>query len=701
MSHRALSPMVDSPQHPTNGDRRSYVEKIAKLEYENSALKTEKRLLDQSKESMRNRYEDLLKKKNDEINGLQANFDFVFNQRKQLQSKLENHQDVAGKHSKDSSCETAALKKEVRSLTSQIDKLQRHYNGVSGKAEHLRLDLNRELAANDQYRERVAAFEKEVKRLKSLNDDLVDRLEQARSSSTNGIAASRVSDVQLKYDALQKTNRSLQTKVDSLLQHKISVELLKQKNATLASRIERLEDAEKRAFASEAARLDLETRFNEYFGFLSQNIVNESDSTGQADHTEPTQDDRVLNFVKNYKSLQNRNLVLYDKLNETLSRLAEAEGNQESLLVKIRDELSPQIASLQAAIDQKDTEIKELQKTKLLNRREIDFLRNSLKDMDKVVSTKQQDPLKEAAAPEVPEGAQPSLNADATNRYLTNLEKLVDDYKKEIDNLRTQTRTQETSAASAVPSKRPRLVEDVDITVSVKNTQNLRNENIRLLAELKGLKDELDLLRNRINAYEKAKASQSPQILEFRRNPFNKDQLIKQETLDVLRKENEALLQKYVRDGIFEDPDEQVPKAVFARQENDKDNLQARIDQLNKKINRLNTVYAEKSKKIMSLIARYFGYSVEFVPSPMNPNDFCSKIKFFSRTYALSHKDSDIPYLTVDVHTKDLKAHGNYDFRTLCAGLVDQWVNEKDLIPCFLSALNLRLHQEAAENKTQ
>lgn len=675
--------MADSPRTTFDEDRRSYAEKLAKLEFENNALKTEKRLLDQSKESMKNRYEDLLKKKNDEISGLQSNFDYVFHQRKQLQSKLENQKDVAGKHSKDSVSETTALKKEVKDLKAQLDKYQRQYNSLNGKAEHLRLDLNRELMTNDQYRERLALFEKEIKRLSDLNEDLVDRLQQAKNSSAYNSASTRVNDLQRKLDALQKTNTSLQSRVDQLLQHKISVELLKQKNDTLVARAERLEDAERRASALETARLELEARFNQYFGFLSQNI-SESDNT---DHTEVSDDDKILNFVRNYKSLQNKNLVLYDKLNETLASLTDANANTDFLMTQINDELKPQILLLETKIKEKDADIAELQKVKLLNRREIDFLRKSLKDLDKVSLTKQKNP---AAHPE--ESKKEDAKANATNQYLTNLEKLVDDYKKEIDNLRQQQNTAGTSAIPSVPSKRPRLTDEQEDT-TMQSITKIRNENVQLLSEIKGLKDEIKELQSKVDVYKASAEHKGPSILELRKNPFNKDQLIKQETLDLLRNENEALIQKYVQNQDLED---QIPRAIFARQENDKDNLQAKIDQLNKKISRLNTVYADKSKKIMAIIARYFGYSVEFVPSPLNPNDFCSKIKFFSRMWQ-STSETDVPYLTVDVHSKDLKAHGNYEFRTLCADLVNQWVSEKDLIPCFLSALNLRLHQEANE----
>ena len=137
-----------------------------------------------------------------------------------------------------------------------------------------------------------------------------------------------------------------------------------------------------------------------------------------------------------------------------------------------------------------------------------------------------------------------------------------------------------------------------------------------------------------------------------------------------------------------------VPKSVFARQENDKDILQAKIDQLSKKLNRLKNVYTEKSKEILAIISRFFGYVIEFIPSPINLNDFCSKIKLVSKYMIQKDKEHSPPYLILDVQSKSLKANGNYEFKTMCEELVSQWVNDKHQIPCFLSALNLKIFED-------
>lgn len=656
----SLSPFLESPGTPV------FREKLARLEYEVSTLKTEKRLLQQNKDSSIGRYEELLAKKNDELARLQSNFDYVYNQRNELKSKLENQKDVAGRNTSDLTKDTKRLREENDALRKKLDKYERQYTSVSGKLEHVRADLNRELSANDQYRERIGDLEQENKQMADLNKDLLERMKHLSAQIENNRAASQVEELQLKLLALQNTNNLLQSKVDSLLQAKTSVELLKQKNASMAARIQVLEAFEEKAALLELDNVKLQAKFDEYFGAIASSVEKQ----------DTDEENTVVSFILNFKQLQNRNLVLFDKLNETQSKVTELEQLNHALTSQIEQELQPQLEQLKAANTAAETEIAELKKIKILNGKEIEFLRNSLKDMDTVASRK-------SVAETNPDSLQEQeAQRKATNQYLTNLEKLVDDYKNQIDELTKKENTKQIT----MPSKRPRLAEN---SADLQAVRDLRNENLELSATIKGLKDEIESLRKRLALKERNPSSKG-NILELRLNPFAKDQYVKQETLDLLRKENEALITQYVKNGNVD----YVPKSVFARQENDKDILQAKIDQLSKKLNRLKNVYTEKSKEILAIISRFFGYVIEFIPSPINLNDFCSKIKLVSKYMIQKDKEQSPPYLILDVQSKSLKANGNYEFKTMCEELVSQWVNDKHQIPCFLSALNLKIFED-------
>lgn len=672
MTERSLLPFLEQPSR-LDIENRSAREKLARLEYELSTVKTEKRLLQQSKDSSIGRYEELLAKKNDELSRLQNNFDYVFNQRKELQSKLQNQKEIAGRSFTDIQSEVKSLKTENKALMGKLEKYERQFNSVSGKYEHLRADLNRELQTNDQYRDRIKVLESENSRLTSLNDDILERMKSLSVQLESNSSQKSLEDMQLRLLSLQKTNNQLQFRVDSLLQQKTSVELLKQKNASLESKLSTLERAEENAERAQLANSELQAKFDEYFGVIASSV-----DSGESTDAESS----VIDFVQRFKQLQNRNLVLFDKLNETQSRCNQLEEDNQRLSEMVEQELKPKLEILQKTISQQETQIKELNRVKLLNTKEIEFLRNSLKNLDNVATHIQATKASTASDSEV--SKENEAHRQATNQYLTNLEKLVDDYKKEIESLRQNSPSLQTMN---IPTKRPRIVDEDDTRARAANA--LRRENLELLAEIKNLNDKLSSVTRKLELTEKT-INSTEHILELRSNPFSKDQAVKQEMLNHLQNENKSLIAKFVTNSKVES----VPIAVFARQENDKDALQAKIDQLTKKINRLKSVYADKSKEIIAVISRYFGYKIEFIQTPMNPNEVCSKIKLVSKYTVLKNSGHAPPYLILDVHNKSLKANGNYDFKALCEELVSQWVNEKNQIPCFLSALNLRIYEE-------
>ncbi|SGZ47541.1 CIC11C00000005002 [Sungouiella intermedia] len=671
MTERSLLPFLEQPSR-IDGDNRASKEKLARIEYELSTLKTEKRLLQQSKDAAIGRYEELLAKKNDELLHLQNNFDYLFNQRKDLQSKLLNQKEVASASSSTLNSELKSLATENKALRGKLEKYERQFNSISGKCDHLRADLNRELQSNDQFRDRIKEMKDENHRLTKLNDDILERMKALSGQLESNNSFNNYEDLQLRLVSLQKTNNQLQFRVDSLLQQKTSIELLKQKNASLESKISKLERAEEKAELLQLENLELRTKFDEYFGVISTSV--------QSNNSEST-DDSVLKFVETFKELQNKNLVLFEKLSEVESNVSRLEDTNLRLQDEINQELKPKLENLQNMVIQQENEIKELKKQKVLNSKEIEFLRNSLKSLDSVTAHIQATKISAGT-----DGSSKETEArrQATNQYLSNLEKLVDDYKKEVETLR---RNSTLPQSVITPAKRPRLIDEDD--TKTRAAIALRNENLELLAEIRNLKDKLNLVTKKLKLAEKSTDSTN-HILELRSNPFSKDQAIKQETLNRLQDENRSLIAKYVESRNVES----VPRAVFARQENDKDVLQAKIDHLTKRIDRLSSVYAEKSKEIIAVISRYFGYKIEFILSPLNPNEMCSKIKLVSKYTTRKDLGVSPPYLTLDVHNKSLKANGTYEFKAMCEELVNQWVNEKNQIPCFLSALNLKIYNE-------
>lgn len=644
-------------------------EKFARMEYELTALKTEKKLVEQSRDATIIKYERLLSSKNEELAQLQNNFDFIYNGRKLLENSLNSAKLNASKSTESNTKNLAALRDENKKIKLKFQQLEKLYQSTVEKYEHLRADLNCELTSNDQYRERVQELQKEKAAQEAINTELLDQL-QLHSSNIDS-SKNEIDSLTAHVSFLQRTNNELQLKLDKFIQHKTGNEILKQKNASLISQIKVLEAYKEKCSRLEQENASLHLKFKTYFAAVAESIDVPKDTDEFT---------AVLNFAQDFSTLQSKLLVTRDKLNESQLRVTELENLAVQSTNKI-DQLSLQLDVSVAQNAEKDLKIASLSKTATLNQREIEFLRKSLEGFDKMVSDKNlPNAQKDTAA----------TTSTGSEMYLDNLEKLVDDYKQEIDNLRKQLSKSNVSLEQA-PTKRPRLLDSSE--TRVKDHSALRAENLELSIEVKTLKTQVETLKQSIEDRNKfsLKNGSVGSVLELRGNPFAADQAIKQETLNVLRAENADLIARFIEKSTVEE----VPRSVYARQEHDKDVLQDKVDILVKKMDRLKTVYADRSKDIISIISKFFGYAIEFIPNPIHPNDLCSKLKLVSKYLKQAKTDGEPPYLILDVRKRAMKAHGNYEFKKLCEDLVEKWVNEKYQIPCFLSALNLEIYSES------
>ncbi|ODV69883.1 hypothetical protein HYPBUDRAFT_132406 [Hyphopichia burtonii NRRL Y-1933] len=668
MTDTGSSPFVEHPRDVFNEESVLGLKQIiSSLQFQLSSTKSEKSLLEQSKESLSKRYEEIISKKNEDLSSLEQNVEFLYKEREQLRDKVENQKQIFEQQRQELSQEIDELKGSNSRLLSKNDKLEFKLNNINAKYEHIKSDFNYELSNNDQLNGRIKSLELENKRLSEINDEFSNNLNLAADQLSND----RSLELQTINDNLQRTNSQLQLKVDKLLQHKTSTELLKQKNISLSNKVSRLESFEQKCWSLSVENTELKSKFDDYFKIINEYITHEDNDTNES---------VVMKFVNKLKDLKNNNLVLFDKYSQTQTKLTQSENKLQNLHSKIQHEYLPKIDSLSELNLSKDLQIKKLQDQKMLNNKEIEFLRNSLKNFDRIEASKIENERKENNNP----------SSEATNQYLSNLEKLVDQYKLEIDSLQKQA----VKSSSSIGEKRPRIVDDAMEVKSMNINTSLDRENVKLQTQVKNLEDEINRLNDKIQSNEKVESQrESIHMVQLKSNPFSKDQLVKQQSLDLLIKENQDLIKKFV-EGIDDESIDLIPKSVFARQEQDKAILQTKVDQLTKKIHRLKTIYADKSKDILSIISKYFGYTIEFIPSPINPNDLSSRIKLVSRY--LSNKDNSAPsnaYLILDLNSKSLKANGNLEFKSLCEDLVSNWVNEKGQIPCFLSALNLKIYE--------
>ncbi|KAG7661141.1 MAD1 [[Candida] subhashii] len=685
MSAAGSSPFVENPPTMvlTGGGGSTTTEEadlrstISKLQFQLSSLQTEKKLLQQDREDQISEYKTLLSKKSKEFNELKSNFDFIFEEKKQLQSKLDNQSQIQLASKDKLQQEITDLKEKNRNATKQLHELESKHDRLVRKYQQVSSDWNLKIRINDELTAQLDHKDKMINELQLSNDNLIREMDNYSSILNNKDSLSTLNQNLLNKNAsLQNTNNKLQAKIDQLLQTKTLNEVLKEKNISLTAKIQKLQPFEERYYQLDIEKLQLESKYNDLFKTLNESIVDPNQKV--SDDDDVTNTIKVNKFIEVFKQTQHNNHILQTKLAEKSSENHILRQEHDDLVNELETNYFPQVEQLESKLKISAEQIYKLESTKKLNTQEIEYLRKRIKELEQEVA------LAQSKRQEV---EQQPKNDKAIEEYLSNLEKLVEDYKSEIENLQQKLKSANGGSDEGITSKkRPRSLGD-DGSSFKSQVNELEKENLQLCSKVKQLEYTIKCSQQKIQELEQVNTKRkSLQILQLKSNPLAKDQAIKQETLDALRKENLSLITKYIEN---KPSDELIPKAIFERQENDKEILQTKITQLSKRLTRLRDTYSKKSKDIITTISKYFGYSIEFLPSPSNPNELSSRLKLVSR-YS-TNKDS---YLIIDIDSKSLKAYGPYEFKSICEELAQKWVIEEGQFPCLLSALNLTIYKQ-------
>lgn len=662
MSDLGSSPFLERPKQIEDGTEVNLRQVISNLQYQLSCLKAETDLVKQSQTSMVNNYESMLEEKNHRIERLETNLTYVVKEKDQLLSKYTNDHDTSSGKLKHLESQNRKLMKENQQLVDEVADVKEDNFSLGQDVQKLRADLSYSNEVNDQLDERIASLESDNEKLLSYNDDLIKRLDEYSKINTNDLSKFN-ENLHLKNQGLQETNNQLQIKLDKLLQNKTSNELLKQKNMSLTNQLQQLEHVNEKYSKLEIEKIELENLVQDIFSVLNKNFKSET-----------SDDIDIRAFLKDYEHIQHHNFVLQDKYDSLKILHNNYQNEKLSLESQIETEWLPKCQSLEQKVSDYQQMIEKLERQKNLNSKEIEFLRQLVKKMEEVSLQNQ----KEAVA-------------KSTDEYLSNLEKLVDDYRSEISLLLKQLEDYKSKPETnvSIGNKRPRV--DNEFRKSQIENSNLENENIKLLATIKDLSNTIDLLETKVTKFNTIETKKEDlRVLQLKSNPFVNDQIVKQKALDALKQENYDLIQKLSHN---DETIETIPRSVFERQEIDKTHLQVKIDELIKRNGRLKENFTKKAKSILSTISKFFGFTIEFLDSSMNPNELSSKIKLVSQ-YTSNKDDLSNSYIILDLSTKALRAYGNYEFKCFCQDLVQEWSNSDDQVPCILSALNINLYKK-------
>ena len=344
-----------------------------------------------------------------------------------------------------------------------------------------------------------------------------------------------------------------------------------------------------------------------------------------------------------------------------------------------------------------------LERQRALASKEVEYLRAQLKTFD----TEENE-------------FQPEKYDEAKAQRISELEGLIDEHRSEIQTLH-QDLTNLEQAATATAAVQGSNLPTNTISTGAKRThdansgpgsepedQNHRvgetlRRNRKLQDDLSAaqtrisvLTAEMDALRKQLSALQ---SSSRTRILELRSNPTNDAAAIKQATLTVLRNENEALRAQLARtnntnnNNTNNDPSSSsstslVPAATVATLQHDLAE-QHRLAALQaKRTDRLKKQWTALAADFRDVAASLLGWRLEFLDG--------KRVRVSS--VFCPGETPDENSIVFDSKQGTMKVSGGREsvFAGEIRGLLDEWVDGKRVIPCFLAAVTLEFWGRAA-----
>ncbi|KAI0442306.1 spindle assembly checkpoint component Mad1 [Xylaria telfairii] len=273
---------------------------------------------------------------------------------------------------------------------------------------------------------------------------------------------------------------------------------------------------------------------------------------------------------------------------------------------------------------------------------------------------------------------------------ISELEKLIDTYKEEVQTLHKELSATESTGTiePAVGSKRSHTdeAENEQLGELNRKRRKLADDLSKLQAAHQLLEKEHEVLQSRLTAAESANKTR---ILSLRSNPTTDFEAIKTATLAALKLENEELLAQLSKEARRNPKAALIPASQLAAARREIEEAQRETASAQKTTRRLKEVWAAKSQEFKEAIFSTLGWTVTFIPN--------GKMRVES-LYCPSQTDEHENSIVFDGERGTMKVSGGPQspFARRIADQIQFWVRDKGCIPGFLAALTLEFYEEHA-----
>ncbi|KAI1817443.1 spindle assembly checkpoint component Mad1 [Poronia punctata] len=575
--------------------------------------------------------------------------------------------------------ETRLIKEQLEDLSSAKDEEERlHQKQVSdleAQLEDLRQTVQ-ELEHDSQARDSLLnTVQQQLNEKNKLVGDLeaeVLRLKaQTGDAETIAIIRRELSDQVQHIRSLEVKNAKQNTELVQLRQNHKAVEIVEEEKRSLQRKVDAAELVEAELNEVRIQKQRLEDERLAWTAYLQ----NASMDTGIMEFDSPEDVARAL-VEERYNSAS-----LMERLGEVQPQIAE----RDEMIKALESDKKNMAAQLEksktsSAPISTSKALARLERQRTLATKEVEYLRAQLKTFDAEDETFDTG----------------NFDQEKVDR-VTELEKLVDTYKEEVQNLHKELSTLESSTGTldpAVGSKRSRAddeSENEQLGELNRKRRKLADDLSKLQTAHQILQKEHEVLRSRLTA---AEAVNKTRILSLRSNPTSDFEAIKTATLAALKLENQELLAQLSKEARRNPKVALIPASQLAAAKREIEEAQRETASAQKTTRRLKEVWAAKSQEFKEAIFSTLGWTVTFIPN--------GKMRVES-LYCPSASDEHENSIVFDGERGTMKVSGGPQspFARRIADQIQFWVRDKGCIPGFLAALTLEFYEEHTRAMTQ
>ncbi|OLL24755.1 Spindle assembly checkpoint component mad1 [Neolecta irregularis DAH-3] len=530
------------------------------------------------------------------------------------------------------------LQSHLEDLGTQNETLEKLVAGLQEQVTNNSIEYNQKTQTLTAAEQKIELLEAEIAKVK-----------RTGGNDNTMLLQRELSEQVAKVKTLENNNHKQAAELGHLREITATTHLLKEENHILETKLKMMDDLRTKLGATEIEVAELLREKSAWSSYLGndENLPLPSD-LGRTLAQERAEKKRLQGRIEHLKL----------ELNERDANMKLLQEQFHSAKTKFED--------IDTLLDVEKRKRLRVEKQKMLVAKEVEFLREQLKTYDSE------------------EAVMMDGNYDKQKtKRIEDLQAMLDSYKSDIELLVQQ---QADPSSQEISHKRPHQDdEDERIGELCRRNRQLQDELAEKEKQEDVLQIEIGALRNQLTALSTQSIERPSRILQFRDNPTAREFSIKRTDLDLLKRENAALLAQI--EGL-ELQTKLVPIESLEHLRSECKKLEQVILDREKRITRLKEIFAAKSSEFREAVYSLLGYRLDFQQN--------GRVKV---TSMFADRSDQAFLFDGETSTMQLVPGNSNVFMKSIGNLVRFWVEERKTIPGFLSALTLELFEQTTRGR--